>query len=66
PETQEVSTSILPLQVLVEIWFYVVMSMILRMAMSIGVLQSIGLILLILMLQLGALQLLLPGLGPAA
>lgn len=66
PETQEGIPSILLLQTLVEIWFYIVMSMILRMAMSIGVLQSIGLILLISMLKLGALQLLLPGLGPAA
>lgn len=66
PQTQEGVPSILLLQTLVELWFYIVMSMILRIAMSIGVLQSIGLILLITMLKLGALQLLLPGLGPAA
>ncbi len=62
----DVNTTVLPVLVGIEFWFYVVMSFILRAALSIGVLQSIGLILLISMLLYGALRIVLPGLVPAA
>jgi hypothetical protein len=48
-----------------EAWSLAVMSAILRAAMSIGVMQSIGIIVLILILYLGAAGLILPGLGTA-
>ena len=58
----------LPLMLLIglEAWSLAVMSAILRAAMSIGVLPSIGIILLILTLYLGAVSLLLPGLAAGA
>lgn len=57
-----------PLMLLIglEAWSLAVMSAILRAAMSIGVMQSIGIIILILVLYLGAAGLLLPGLAAAA
>lgn len=57
-----------PLMLLIalEAWSLAVMSAILRAAMGIGVLQSIGIIVLILVLYLGAAGLLLPGLAAGA
>jgi hypothetical protein len=54
-----------PLMLLIglEAWSLAVMSAILRAAMAIGVMQSIGIIVLILVLYLGAAGLLLPGLA---